>query len=203
MSQPQIKFTEDTDKTSMADLHDLVCGLAEVSFSLRGASPPTWAIGMPGRRIVIETPWADEREQLASRDFLCTLIHLFDATAYSFASEGYAATTKGGKDESIEDVRKRIDKMAERRLENLPVDQRDEILFIMSHQHDSKKMLMSRYLINSKRQGRLPFLGPRLDEDSFDTMEGRMMNLFQQQPDPERMRRATALAHAFFSERAT
>lgn len=203
MSQPQIKFTEDTDKTSMADLHDLLCGLAEVSFSLRGASPPTWAIGMPGRRMVIETPWADEREQLASRDFVCMLIHLFDATAYTFASEGYAANMQGEKGESRAALNKRMDKMAERRLVNLPEDQRDEILFIVSHQRQPSEMLMSRYLINSKRQGRLPFLGPRLNEDSFDKMEGRMFDLFQRRPDPERMRRAAALAHAFFSERAT
>lgn len=201
MSQPVLRF-EETDKTGMADLHNELCGLAEVSFSLRGSFPPTWVIGMRGRRIVIETAWDDDDEQMRSRDFICMMIHLLGCTAYSFASEAYAARLPSIKGESEADARKRADAMAEKRLSSLPEDHRDEIVWVMSHQKADQTMLFSKYLINSKRIGRMPFLGPRIDEDPWDRMEGRMTDLFRRKPHPEMMARAQAVAAAFFAKQS-
>jgi hypothetical protein len=87
-----------------------------------------------------------------------------------------------GGDESVEDFDARSAAMTELGLDQLPPEHRDEILMIFTQDKHKSSRLMARYLINSKRRGRKPFLGPRIDDLEAAQMDGRMIELFDAPP---------------------
>lgn len=182
--------------TALDALHRSTCAISEEMFKEDGAHPPAWYLLMrDGTVRGIITPWENDREQMASRELICLLVHAFKVQAYTFVTEAYVAVIRGEEgrtltEEAIEAERAKKPP----RLEDWPEAERDEILMVLTTAADHETR-HSKWLINSKgtERGRKPFLGVKVDEE-YKKLEGRMTDLFERTPSDHALRAVSMLA---------
>jgi len=178
--------------TGLAPFHEMAAQAAEKIHAKHGEFYPMWTLAVPEGQRTIITPWENEREQMAYRQLICVLLRLMKAEAYSFTCEVWVGSLNAKDDASYKAERaKRPERISD-------WADRDENLMVISHDRDGA-MASTRWLINS-RSGKKPFLGPRQDEvfSGKDRVEGRMVDLFRQEPHPQAMMLALQLGKEMF-----
>lgn len=156
----------------LSTLHEILVSYCELEFGARGEVSPIFLIQFPGRLIWLRTRWESERDKFASTETVHDMLKSFDGLSYAFAVEAFVASY------SAEEV-KSGDYQSPSQLAT-----RDEILMIMSHQRDLEDALYTQFLINSRPNTKLNFLGPRVDEER--KMSGQMMSLFRSREERNR-----------------
>lgn len=153
----------------LSQMHEIMVSFCMMKFEALGECEPTYLIQIPGSLMWIRTLWEDEAEKHASSQAVHKMLQLYGGISYSFASEVYLSQYTREELEGGDFV---------------PPSQRqkrDEVLMINSYERGKPAPIFSRFLINSRPNNKLNFLGPRVDEEQ--NFAGLLMNLFLTRED--------------------
>jgi hypothetical protein len=161
-------------EATMPVLHEMACAFAEEEFKLKGGVPFMWLMGAEDHVLWIETRWDSQVEkELMTRLIGATMQH-FWITAYAFISEAWVTSSHIYPEAEKEKLTKR----ASRGLEHFPEQYRDDICMISSFNKDGDAR-MTQYKVTVRQPLGPNFLGPRIDLELDQHMEGRMWNLLR------------------------
>ena len=150
-------------RATRAMLHEMAATFAEEQFALKGHAPFMWLLGIGPRVVWIETDWDDDGEKEASVAFIRKTAQVLGADCYAFITEAWVA------------VYKDVPRRDQPRPGDLPKDQRDDILMVLSMDRSEHKS--SRWLVTERRHGP-NFLGPRVEIEDMPA-SGQMLSILK------------------------